>query len=53
MTEGPAGYDHERTTATGVRTRQRLGVTTDRGEVTEFVVQLEYRLEDEWVVVVR
>ena len=53
MSDGPTGYDHERTTATGARTRQRLGVTAEKGEVLRFVVQLEYRLGDAWVEVVR
>lgn len=53
MSDGPGQYDHERTTATGDRTRHRLGITTDRGGVTRFVVQLEYFLEDEWAIVVR
>ena len=51
MSEGPTGYDHERTTATGARTRQRLDVTIEQGEVLRFV-QLEDRLGDGWVVIV-
>jgi hypothetical protein len=49
----PTGYDHERTTRAGPRIRQRLGVTTDRGDVVRFVVQLEYLVGDKWEVVVR
>lgn len=35
------------------RVRLRTGFTTTRGEVTAFLVQLEYRLDGDWAVVVR
>lgn len=46
-------YDREFTTALGYRVRRRVGVDTDRGDVTRFVVQLEYRVGGEWLEVVR
>lgn len=53
MTDAPREYDREYTTRTGAAIRRRLGYTHDRGEVTRFVVQLEYRHGDEWAPVVR
>jgi len=52
MTEEPRDYDREHTARIDADVRQRLGYSHDKGEVTRFVVQLEYRL-DEWEVVVR
>lgn len=53
MAGGPRDYDREFTTTRSVRVRRRLGYSHVRGEVTRFVVQLEYRLNGEWVEVVR
>lgn len=53
MTEGPRDYDREYTDQLSQNTRVRLGYSHDRGEVTRFVVQLEYQLEDGWHEVVR
>jgi hypothetical protein len=53
MSEGPREYDREYTTREGMTIRRRLGYSHDRGEVTRFVVQLEYLYEDEWTPVVR
>lgn len=35
------------------RVRIRIAFSTERGDVTAFVVQLEYWFDDEWVEVVR
>lgn len=51
--DGPRRYDKEWARQRGPRTRERLGLSTRRGGVTRFVLQLEYRLEVEWRVVVR
>lgn len=53
MTDEPREYDREYTTWTGTTIRRRLGYSHDHGEVTRFVVQLEYLYEDEWMPVVR
>ncbi len=53
MEDSPKGYDREFTFRVSNRVRRRFGYCHDRGEVTRFVVQLEYRLNDEWVEVVR
>lgn len=53
MTSGPRGYDREWTTQTGTTVRRRLGYSHEQGEVTRFVVQLEYLYEKEWMPVVR
>ena len=53
MTDEPRSYDREFTTPLGYRTRRRIGYSHAQGEVTRFVVQLEYRLGDEWAEVVR
>ena len=53
MSEGPREYDREYTTREGPTIRRRLGYSHDRGEVTRFVVQLEYLYGDEWTPVVR
>lgn len=50
---GPREYDREYTTRIATTVRRRLGYSHDRGDVTRFVVQLEYRLEGEWTPVVR
>jgi len=49
----PREYDREVTPLVRHRARRRLGFDTDRGTVTRFVVQLEYRHDDEWHPVVR
>ena len=52
----PRDYDREFTAHVAHRTRYRFGITTDRGTVTRFVLQLEYLLDpatDEWGEVVR
>lgn len=53
MDEEPRGYDREFTARLSARVRRRIGYSHDRGEVARFVVQLEYRLDEEWVEVVR
>jgi len=53
MTDEPRDYDRGYTTRTGSTVRRRLGYSHDHGEVTRFVVQLEYRHEGEWTPVVR
>lgn len=53
MREGPRDYDREWTTRTGPNARLRVGYTHDGGQVTRFVVQLEYDLGSEWTEVVR
>ncbi|MFB6228173.1 MAG: hypothetical protein ABEH88_06310 [Halobacteriales archaeon] len=55
MTE-PRDYDKEYTAPVPGPVRQRVGVDIHRGEVTRFVVQLEYLIElypEEWATVVR
>lgn len=49
----PREYDREFTTPLTYRTRRRIGYSHDRGDVTRFVVQLEYRLDEGWAEVVR
>lgn len=54
--EGPREYDRAFTTRETRRTRRRLGIDVERGEVTRFVLQLEYTLDppsDNWAEVVR
>jgi len=53
MTEQPREYDREFTTPLEYRVRRRIGYRHDRGEITRFVVQLEYRLDGDWAEVVR
>lgn len=53
MTEEPRDYDREFTTPLEYRVRRRIGYSHDHGEVTRFVVQLEYRLEGDWREIVR
>ena len=48
-----AGYEREFTKPINYRTRLRVGFSTVRGTPTEFVVQLEYLLDDEWWTVAR
>lgn len=52
--DGPREYDREFTDAVSGRVRRRLGYDHTGGEVTRFVVQLEYELGvGEWTPVVR
>ena len=53
MTEEPREYDREFTTPLEYRVRRRIGYSHDRGEITRFVVQLEYRLDGDWAEIVR
>lgn len=46
-------YDREYTKNRSQRARVRLGFDTAKGVVKRFVLQLEYRLGEEWVEVVR
>ena len=49
----PRDYDREFTTPLSDRVRRRIGYDHDRGDVTRFVVQLEYRRGGGWVQAVR
>lgn len=49
----PREYDRDHKTTVSSTARRRLGYSHDRGEITRFVVQLEYRHGDEWRQVVR
>lgn len=53
MNEVPREYDREFTKPVAPDARIRIGYTRSGADITRFVVQLEYRLEDEWVAVVR
>ena len=53
MTEQPREYDREFTTPLEHRVHRRIGYSHNRGDITRFVVQLEYRLDRDWVEVVR
>ena len=53
MTEQHRDYDREFTTPLDYRTRRRIGYSHDHGDVTRFVVQLEYRLNEGGAEVVR
>jgi hypothetical protein len=53
MTDSPREYDREYTTTVSSTVRRRLGYSHDHGTVTRFVLQLEYRHDDEWKEVVR
>lgn len=53
MTDELREYDREFTTPLDYPARRRIGYTHDAGEVTRFVVQLEYRREDGWTEIVR
>jgi len=46
-------YDREYTTHIHGGVRKRTGFSTDRGEVAQFLVQLEYEVEGKWAIVVR
>jgi len=51
--ESSREYDREYTDQLSDVTRVRLGYSHDRGDVTRFVLQLEYCLDGEWQEVVR
>jgi hypothetical protein len=56
MKEDPREYDKEYTAPEGGPIRRRVGVDIDEGEVTRFVVQLEYLIDPiagEWATIVR
>lgn len=53
MPDTPRDYDREFTKDRSQKARVRMGYSTDQGEVTRFVLQLEYRRGDEWAEVVR
>lgn len=53
MSDEPEGYDREFTTIINRRAQIRAGLSTDSGDVTRFLVQLEYWLDGEWLEVVR
>ena len=52
MSEEPRDYDREYTAWRGTTVRRRLGYSHDHGDMTRFVVQLEYQYEGEWTPVV-
>ena len=49
----PRDYDRQYTDAVTQNVRLRLGYSREANEITRFVVQLEYRLDDEWETIVR
>jgi len=51
--EHPREYDREWTVPIGESARRRVAVSTSSGDVVRFVVQLEYRHDDDWQPVVR
>lgn len=51
--EQPREYGREYTKPLAPSLRERLGYSHERGNVTRFVVQLEYRLGGDWTEVVR
>lgn len=53
MTDEPRDYDREFTTPVQYRVRRRIGYSHDHGEITRFVIQLEYRLNGDWREIVR
>jgi len=53
VTDEPREYGREYTTRAGTTVWRRLGYSHDHGEVTRFVVQLEYLYGGEWTPVVR
>ena len=46
-------YDREFVTVFDYRVRRRVGFDTQRGDVTRSVVQIEYRIDGDWLEVVR
>lgn len=53
MTGSPREYDREYLKPLTGPLQLRIGVSTQRGDVTRFLVQLEYNLDGEWLEVVR
>jgi hypothetical protein len=51
--DAPREYDREYINTLSDRAQIRVGFSTDRGEVTRFVAQLETRFDDTWIEVVR
>jgi hypothetical protein len=54
--DDPREYDREFTAPEGGPVRRRLGIDVSRGEVSRFVVQLEYLIDPvggEWATIVR
>lgn len=54
--EEPRSYDKEFPVRIGQRSRRRIGITTERGQVLRFMLQLEYLIDvdaEEWAEVVR
>ena len=49
----PREYDREYTKALSHQARVRMGYSTERGDVSRFVVQLEYCVDGAWGEVVR
>jgi len=53
MTDELQGYNREFTTIINRRVQIRAGLSTHKGDVTRFFVQLEYWLDGEWCEVIR
>lgn len=53
MSDERRGYDRTFRKALSGPLQLRLGFSTERGDITRFFVQLEYRLDEEWYEVVR
>jgi hypothetical protein len=53
MPDSPREYDREYETPISNCARKRLGYNRTRDELTRFLVQLEYKIDDEWHSVVR
>lgn len=53
MEQGTRDFDKDYTKRPTERVRARFGCDTDHGEVTRFLVQLEYRMPDSWTFIVR
>jgi len=51
--DGPREYDTEYTTRYTAQARRRLAYPHNRGEITRFLVQLEYRRDNDWTPIVR
>lgn len=51
--DGPRDYNREYTRNISGPMRMRIGYDTDHGDVTRFLVQLEYHHNGEWRTVVR
>ena len=53
MADEPREYDRTFTTLVELGVRRRVGISTEKGRVVRFVVQLEYRLHGSWTPVIR